>query len=80
MNNISRALDIKDSALKGSQKTDTVQQCLTAECKDCTGSYINRAFEHRLICLCKCHKVDIEKRCSVVKTDLNQYLFTCDGT
>jgi hypothetical protein len=47
---------------KGSTKrwseflTDTIKQCLTEDCKDCTGSYSNDLLHHRLICLCHCHR------------------------
>lgn len=31
-----------------------VTKCLTDKCGDCTGSYVNKIFEHRLICKCPC--------------------------
>lgn len=31
-----------------------VTKCLTEKCADCTGSYVNKIFEHRLICKCPC--------------------------
>jgi hypothetical protein len=37
-------------------QTDSVNKCLTDDCKDCTGSYSNDMFHHRLICLCLCHR------------------------
>jgi hypothetical protein len=61
MNELSRTYNIKDSVLKENQKTDTIEHCLTDECKDCIGSYINRAFGHRLICKCECHNLNNEK-------------------
>lgn len=34
-----------------------VTKCLTDDCEDCTGSYINKIFDHRLTCKCSCgHK------------------------
>jgi hypothetical protein len=36
--------------------TDTVNRCLTDDCKDCTGSYSNDMLRHRLVCLCLCHR------------------------
>jgi hypothetical protein len=36
--------------------TDTVNRCLTDDCKDCTGSYNNDIVHHRFICLCLCHR------------------------
>ena len=44
---------------------DTVEQCLTDSCKDCTKYYINRSFGHRLICECSCHKITKEKTLDV---------------
>jgi hypothetical protein len=35
--------------------TDTVNQCLTDDCKGCTGSYSNDLLHRRLLCLCLCH-------------------------
>jgi hypothetical protein len=36
-------------------QTDTVNKCLTDDCKDCTGSYTNDLLHHRLVCACECH-------------------------
>lgn len=36
--------------------TDTVSTCLTDDCKDCTGSYINELLGHKLLCHCLCHR------------------------
>jgi hypothetical protein len=33
--------------------TDTITQCLTDDCKECTGSYSNHLLRHRLICRCR---------------------------
>ena len=47
---------------KNCQKTtsefqnDTINRCLTDDCKDCTGSYSNDLLRHRLTCLCQCHR------------------------
>ena len=35
----------------------TVTQCLTDDHAKCTGIYINKIFNHKLICKCKCHKL-----------------------
>jgi hypothetical protein len=37
------------------ENKDYVTKCLTDECNQCTGSYINAIIQHRLICKCKCH-------------------------
>ena len=53
---------IHTQEFKGSTKKrpefliDTVNQCLTDDCKDCTGSYSNELLHHALICLCQCHR------------------------
>jgi hypothetical protein len=70
MKNTLHVVNIKDSVIKGNHETDTIQQCLTDECKDCKGSYINKLFGHRLICLCKCHKLNNKKRCYTAKVNL----------
>jgi hypothetical protein len=36
---------------------DTVIECLTQKCSDCTGFYINRVFNHRLRCMHRCHRI-----------------------
>lgn len=35
---------------------DTVAECLTEKCSDCTGFYVNRLFNHRLQCMHECHR------------------------
>jgi len=35
---------------------DIVTQCLTAECKNCRGSYVNEILNHRFLCRCSCHQ------------------------
>lgn len=37
---------------------DSVQECLTEKCSDCTGFYINRTFNRRLQCKHGCHRVN----------------------
>jgi hypothetical protein len=37
---------------------DTVTRCLTDNCKLCTGSYSNEVLRHRLVCKCRCHKMN----------------------
>lgn len=37
---------------------DTVVECLTERCSDCTGFYVNRLFNHRLQCMHGCHKIE----------------------
>jgi hypothetical protein len=34
---------------------DIVTECLTSDCKDCTGSYSNEILSHRFVCTCECH-------------------------
>lgn len=34
---------------------DTITQCLTDDCDECTGSYSNSLLRHRLYCRCPCH-------------------------
>ena len=36
---------------------DSIAECLTERCSDCTGFYVNRLFNHRLQCLHVCHKI-----------------------
>jgi len=36
--------------------SDIVTHCLTDECSECTGSYINELLGYRLLCECACHK------------------------
>jgi hypothetical protein len=38
-------------------RIDSVMECLTDECCDCTGYYVNRLFNHRLQCTHGCHKL-----------------------
>jgi hypothetical protein len=38
-------------------RIDTVVECLTEKCSDCTGFYINRLFQHHLQCMHGCHKL-----------------------
>ncbi|HEY7573307.1 MAG TPA: hypothetical protein VH796_18250 [Nitrososphaeraceae archaeon] len=33
-------------------------ECLTEKCSDCTGFYVNKAFNHRLQCMHECHKIN----------------------
>gem|GEM_PF-2381431 len=35
--------------------TDTVTECLTSDCKDCSGSYSSEILRHRFVCTCNCH-------------------------
>lgn len=35
---------------------DIVTDCLTKNCKECTGSYVNKILKHRLICKHYCHR------------------------
>jgi hypothetical protein len=37
-------------------QTDVITYCLTGKCAECTGSYVNRILNHRLLCNCGCHK------------------------
>lgn len=37
-------------------KIDTVAECLTEKCCDCTGFYVNKLFSHRLQCIHGCHR------------------------
>jgi predicted CopG family antitoxin len=36
-------------------RTDSIEQCLTHQCIDCSGSYINRFTGYKLKCKCSCH-------------------------
>ena len=47
--------DINDSALDEEVWIHTILECLTGDCKNCSGSYINKLFGHKLICACTCH-------------------------
>lgn len=38
------------------EEIDTVAECLTEKCSDCTGFYINRLFRQHLQCMHECHK------------------------
>ena len=66
----STALNIKDIGLDQEVSTDIILECLTDQCKDCSGSYINRLFGYKLICTCKCHKSKKYVNCYVAETDL----------
>jgi hypothetical protein len=63
---------------KGSTKatselqTDSVNKCLTDDCKDCTGSYSNNVLYHRLICLCVCHRKSKKASLEVVDSKILQ--------
>jgi hypothetical protein len=37
---------------------DSVQECLTEKCSDCTGFYINKTFNRRLQCKHGCHEAN----------------------
>ena len=39
-------------------QTDVTTRCLTNECADCTGSYVNKILQHRWLCCCRCHKAE----------------------
>jgi len=39
------------------EEIDTVAECLTERCSDCTGFYVNRLFQHHLQCMHECHKI-----------------------
>ena len=41
---------------KSFYSADIVTHCLTDDCSECTGSYINELLGHRLVCECTCHK------------------------
>lgn len=47
--------EVKASKKESEFLVDTVNHCLSDDCKDCTGSYINELLHHRLRCLCQCH-------------------------
>jgi hypothetical protein len=36
---------------------DTVEECLTDRCSDCTGFYVNKLFQHHLKCIHGCHRL-----------------------
>ena len=46
------------SLFKDSMLADVVTHCLTSDCKDCTGSYINEILGHKWVCGCFCHRND----------------------
>jgi hypothetical protein len=37
-------------------KTEVISKCLTDNCSDCTGGYVNRILRSRLVCRCVCHE------------------------
>lgn len=39
------------------EEIDTVAECLTEKCSDCTGFYVNRLFQHHLQCMHECHRI-----------------------
>jgi len=39
-----------------------VTECLTPTCEECTGSYLNKILNHRLICRCSCNHIKNELR------------------
>jgi hypothetical protein len=50
----------KTSLLKNSiQETefteDIVTECLTANCSECEGEYVNIILHHKFVCRCECH-------------------------
>lgn len=81
MNDTLHASNIKDSALKEGRETDTILECLTDKCQDCTGSYINRVLGHKLTCICECHKLKNESANYIAKTEAQlDSLIPGDGT
>jgi hypothetical protein len=46
----------RNCLFKDSPLADIVTFCLTADCKDCTGSYTNKILGHKWICECLCHR------------------------
>ena len=34
----------------------SIEKCLTRQCKECSGSYINKPINFKLMCKCKCHE------------------------
>jgi hypothetical protein len=53
---------------------DIVTYCLTGKCVECTGSYVNKILNHRLLCNCDCHTK--EKALHNIATQRNIYLPT----
>jgi hypothetical protein len=47
----------------------SVDKCLTRQCKDCSGSYINRLTGYKLQCECKCHNKKILEQRQVVRPE-----------
>ena len=52
-------------------KIDTVNKCLTDNCRDCTGSYRNNLLGHRIICHCECHNKELRALESVEGPEVN---------
>ena len=46
-------------------KSIIVTECLTYTCRECTGSYINKILNHRLICRCSCGHTNNENSIDV---------------
>jgi hypothetical protein len=63
-------INIKDIDPDQEVSTDTILECLTDQCKDCSGSYINRLLGYKLICACRCHKSKKYVNCSVDEINL----------
>jgi len=59
---------------------DSVTECLTKNCKDCTGSYINNILGIRIICNHICHKIEIKNPASCFElkrqTDTTEAIIT----
>ena len=70
MKDTSQAFNNKDSALNEEIRIDTILECLTDQCKDCSGSYINKLFGHKLICACKCHEFKKDRNDNATNNDL----------
>jgi hypothetical protein len=43
-------------------KTDSITECLTHSCLDCSGSYVNKLTSYKLECKCKCHNKNVLER------------------
>ena len=62
---------LERSRKTSSLKIETVNRCLTDDCRDCTGSYRNDLLEHRIICHCECHNMELRALESVDGPEAN---------
>ena len=69
-----QVMSYKDLLQNKSFQIDTVTQCLTDDCKLCSGLYVNNTLRHRLVCKCRCH---VTKKKNLMVNDIS-YTSTTD--